>query len=352
MEDNKVEKLEEALQRIDNKQNKIMFYLPNMPQASGGIGVVYEHVKTLVELGFDACIIHDNKEYKKPEWLGTEYCNLKHFALDKDKLSVNSDDMLIIPEGFSNIMEQTKNMPCMRIVLCQSYLYVLGSLTPGLSWSNFNIKDVIVVNSTLEQYLEKIFGKGRFDIKVCRPSINENIFKPSDKPKKPVIAVSARNQQEMLNMVKQFYAVYPQFKWVSFKDMRDMSREDFAETLRECCLGVWIDRVAGFGTFPIECAKSNVPCISLVPDIVPEYAKDENGIYVPNILSIADTVAAYFKLWFEDKEPKELFDGIAELAKEYSVAEEKESIKTIYTNYMESRKQEIAAVIEKLKVEV
>lgn len=352
MEENKVEKLEEALERIENKQSKIMFYLPSMPQASGGIGVVYEHVKTLVDLGYDAMIIHDNKDYKKPEWLGSEYCNLKHLALDKDKLSVNSDDLLVVPEGFSNILESVKSLPCMRVVLCQSYEYVLGSLMPGMTWSNFNITDVIVVTSTLEQYLEKIFGKGRFNIKTIRPSVNDKIFKPSVLPKKPIVAVSSRNQSDMLNMVKHFYAVYPQFKWVSFKDMRDMSREDFAETLRECSMGCFIDRIAGFGTFPIECAKSNVPCISLIPNIVPEYAKDENGVWVPNILQLADTVAGYFKLWFEDKEPLELYEGMAELAKLYTPEEEKQNIEDVYGSYLETRKQEITATIEKLKVEV
>jgi len=347
----KINRLAESITRIDNKQSKILFYLPSMPQASGGIGVVYEHVKILTDLGFDAIVLHDNSEYQKPTWLGEAYTSLKHLGLDKNKLNVTPDDMLVIPEGFSNIMEQTKDMPCIRVVLCQSYLYVLGSLLPGMSWAEMDIRNVVVVTPTLQTYLERVFGKEKFDIKVCRPSVSDEIFQPSSKPKKPVIAISSREQNDVLQISKHFYAAYPQYKWVSFKHMSGMDRASFAESLQECCLGVWVDRIAGFGTFPVECAKTNTPFIGLIPDILPEYATDNVGVWTNNVLDIPDLIAAYFKLWFEDNEPVELVEGLADLAIQYTSEAEKVTVKEIYTNYLQTRKFEIQLIIEKLKTE-
>lgn len=349
--EDKIIRLEKSIERIDKKENKLMFYLPSVPQASGGIGVVYEHVKRLSDEGYNAFVVHDNAEYKKPEWLGDAYTKLKHVPLDKGDLTVNPEDIFIIPEGFSNVMEQSKNLPCLKIVLCQSYVYVLGSLNPGMSWANFGIKDVIVVTPTLEEYIEKVFGKGRFNIKVCRPSIDEKIFNSGNEPKKPIIAISARDQMSLLNVIKHFYLAYPQYKWVSFKHMVDMNREEFAETLQNACLGVWIDRIAGFGTFPIECAKTDTPFIGLIPDIIPEYASDNAGIWTNNIIDIPDLIANYIKLWIEDKVSSEITDGITELGKMYSKEDEDVNIISIYGDYIEGRKNEIKLILEKIKTD-
>ncbi len=173
-----IKRLESYITQIENKQNKIMFYLTSVPQASGGIGVVYEHVKTLKDLGYNSMVIFESTKenpYIKPEWLGSDYTDLPHLEISKVG-DVGPQDLLIIPEGLSDVMEKYKNLPCLRVVLCQSYLYVLGSLVPGMSWLNFGIKDVVVVTPTLQNYIENIFGKGAFEIKTCRPSINENIF--------------------------------------------------------------------------------------------------------------------------------------------------------------------------------
>ena len=344
-----IKNLENSIERIDKKLNKIMFYLPSVPQASGGIGVVYSHVKTLTDLGYNAMVIHDDKEYKKPEWLGKEYCDLKHFVYNT--LTVGLDDILVIPEGFSNIMENTKQLPCKKVVLCQSYLYILSSLVPGYSWLNFGINDVIVVQKPLQDYIEKVFGAGKFNFQICRPSIDEKIFKPSNKLKKPIVAVSARDQADFLNMAKHFYSAYPQYRFVSFKDMRGMTRNEFAEVLQESFLGVWIDRVAGFGTFPVEAAKCETPVVGLVPNIIPEYAKDSNGVWINNILDIPDVIANVFSRWFTDEEIQGLSEGVAELAKEYTREDEIKNIELTYSKYINSRKEEILNLVNSIKTE-
>jgi len=63
------------------------------------------------------------------------------------------------------------------------------------------------------------------------------------------------------------------------KPPQTMRRVDFAKRLQGNFAAVWIDRIASFGTFPLECMKSGVIPISLVPDIIPEYLieRDENG---------------------------------------------------------------------------
>jgi len=64
------------------------------------------------------------------------------------------------------------------------------------------------------------------------------------------------------------------------KPPQAMRRVDFARRLQGNFAAVWVDRIASFGTFPLECMKSGVIPICLKPDIMPEYLieRDENGV--------------------------------------------------------------------------
>ena len=51
------------------------------------------------------------------------YASLNHEDIASNEVNVSSD-VLFIPEIFSNIMVQTKNLPCKRIALMQNYDYI------------------------------------------------------------------------------------------------------------------------------------------------------------------------------------------------------------------------------------
>lgn len=328
----KLEKIKKSVENVKNKEQRILFFLPEMPQASGGIAVVYKFAKILTENGYkNTSILHQTKAYTTPKWLGDGYENVKHTCLETEKLSVGPEDFLIIPEGFGTVMDQSKNLPCKRIVLAQSWYYILNTLQPGISWANYGITDSIVVNSTLETYVKDIFN-GQVNVTVCRPSI-PSYFSPNTKPKKPIVAISSRDQIMGHNLIKHFYLKYPQYKWITFKDMHGLSREEFADTLKECFLGVWVDKIAGFGTFPIECAKTNTPFIGLVPDVVPEYAKENSGVWTQDLLQIPNLIGQFIKLWMEDSVPQELLNGSSELAKGYTEEQELANVLATFESY-------------------
>ena len=50
------------------------------------------------------------------DWLGEEYANLPHISLESQQLNVGAKDFIVIPEVFSNVMEQCKNFPSKRIL--------------------------------------------------------------------------------------------------------------------------------------------------------------------------------------------------------------------------------------------
>ena len=156
-----------SIEKITKKDFGIYFFtLDTKGNPTAGVATIYEHVKTLIELGFNANILHDKNDYKLredengqgiAEWLGEEYANLPHTSIESQTLKVGPADFVIIPEAFAGIMKETASFPCKRIVFLQSYEYIFEMLEIGENWGSFGINEVITTNENLKNYVETIF---------------------------------------------------------------------------------------------------------------------------------------------------------------------------------------------------
>lgn len=345
MEDNVKNLIKDAVSSLEKKEFRIYFFVMDTkgnPVAS--LANIYEHARLLRELGYDAQILHEKSDYTPVGVsLGEVYAEIPHVSIDKQQLKVNTQDFIVIPEIFANVMEQTAKLPSKRIIFAQSYDYIFEMLMPGKNWSEYGITDVITTTEKQKDYIENLFLK-KVKAEVIPVSI-PSYFKPSDKPKKPIIAVSTRDQRDLVKIYKAFYLKYPHLKWVSFRDMRGLPREIFAKSLAESCLAIWVDDTSSFGTFPIEAIKSNVPVLGKVPNMVPEWMSDKNGLWTHDILAISDLAANYFQAWLEDGEPQELYDEMSKMKDLYTVEQQKEKVKEVYEKIFAERINELKATL-------
>jgi hypothetical protein len=342
------------IEKLDNKDFGFYFFtLDTKGNPTGGVANIYEHVKVLTELGYKAYILHDEVEYTSvASWLGQEYADLPHIAIKAQDHEISNNDFIIIPEVFANIMEQWANIPAKKIVLSQSYDYILELLNMGASWANYGINDAITTSNIQANYIKTLF-----------PSVNTHVipvsvpdyFKASDKPKKPIVSIVTREQKDALKIVKAFYLQYPMYKWVSFRELRGVPKKTFAKSLGESCLSVWVDPIAGFGTFPIESMECDTPVIGIIPSMIPEWMEDKNeegqvvgiknnGVWTNTTLSIPDLIAQYLKVWFEDSVPEELTKATQDSKGQYTEANQKAKIEEVYKTLVENRKAEITTL--------
>ena len=355
MENKLTEQVQESLKKIENKDFGFYFFVMDTKNNPvGWVANVYEHAKTLSDLGFKSFILHEKNDFTSVEgWLGEEYASLPHISIESQQLKVSPADFLIIPEIFANVMEQTKKMPCKRIVFSQCYDYILEILNLGATWNEYGITDAITTTEKQKSYINSLFPN--VNVEIVPVGIPEYFVK-SDKPQKPIVAISARKQEDMLKIVKTFYLRNPLFKWVTFRDLRGIPKKNFAKTLSESCVSVWIDDIASFGTFPIESMKCGVPVIGKIPNVVPEWLeeKDEqnnvmikdNGIWTNDILKVSDLVATFVRLWLEDNIPSELYQKMSESVDgKYSMEEEKKSVENVYNNLIQKRKMELVSLL-------
>ena len=355
MENTIQQQVQDSLSKIENKDFGFYFFVMDTKNNPvGWVANVYEHAKILTNLGYKTYILHEKNDYTSVEsWLGEEYSSLPHISIESQQLKVSSADFLIIPEIFANVMEQTKKMPCKRIVLSQCYDYILEILNLGTSWSEYGINDVITTTEKQKSYINSLFPN--VEVNVVPVGIPE-YFTKSDKPQKPIVSISTRKQEDMLKIVKTFYLRNPMFKWVTFRDLRGIPKKNFAKTLSESCLSIWVDDISSFGTFPIESMKCGVPVIGKVPNMVPEWLEEvdeqnnlmikDNGIWTNDILKLPDLVSTFIRLWLEDNIPSELYQKMEESVNgKHTMEEEIKGVETVYNNLIQKRKMELVSIL-------
>lgn len=358
-------KLETVLNELKNKESNFYFFtLDTKGNPTAGVANIYEHVKVLTELGYKAHILHEKNDYKLrgneegmgiADWLGEEYAELSHVSIEGQELQVKPSDFMFIPEIFASIMDQVKNMSCKKVVFAQSPEYMFEVLPIGRRWTiDYGFNDVITTSGRVAEHIKNHFPD--INAHVVPVSIPE-YFKQNNKPKKPIVTLVARNQSDIIKITKSFYLQYPLYKWVTFKELRGLPRKQFAQELSESCLAVWIDDLAGFGTFPIEAMECNTPVIGKMPNILPEWmeTKDEdgnpilrdNGIWTNTTQNIPELIGRYLKLYLEDSEPAEIFENMEKTRGTYTPDAQKDKIEVVYGNLMRNRMAEIEALMEK-----
>ena len=360
-----LEKIKDSIEKINNKDFGIYFFtIDTKGNPTAGVATIYEHVKKLRELGFNAQILHDKNDYKLredengigiAEWLGEEYANLPHISIESQKLQVSASDFVVIPEAFASIMKQTVNFPCKRIVFLQSYEYIFEMLEIGEGWEQFGIRDVITTNENLSKYANSMFRGLTTDI---IPIGIPSYFEGDETPKIPTVSLVARDKRELLKIVKIFYQKYPHYRFITFRDLSGLPRKIFAKELSKSFLSVWVDELSSFGTFPLESMKVKTPVIGKIPRMVPEWMGtldengnlnlNDNGIWTANLNALPDIIATMVGLYLEDALPQNIMTGMVEWENKYSEEESNTILTEVYDKIFKRRIVELESSYQQL----
>tara|TARA_R110002012_G_scaffold288917_1_gene481797 strand:- start:852 stop:1952 length:1101 start_codon:yes stop_codon:yes gene_type:complete len=343
-----IEKIEQSIKDLEAKNNKIFFLTQDTKGTQrASVATNYQFVKILRDNGYNAFILHEKDEYVGVgEWLSEDYTSLPHASIESGDLQVGPQDLLIIPEVFGHVIEQTVNMPCKRIVFCQSYDYIFEMLQPGATWASLGIDTVMTTSEASKEYIKSVFPNMEPTI---IPLSIPDYFKADEKPKKPIVSIHTRDHRDTMKLIKSFYVKYPQYRWITFRDLRGLKREDFAVALGESCVSVWVDDVAGYGTFPLESMKCKTPVIGKVPNLKIDWLNEKNAIWTYELNQMVDMVGSFLKSWLEDSIPSELYDAMVETAKGNTLEEESKSLLAFVEKTNADRITELSISLNKIK---
>jgi hypothetical protein len=311
---------------------------------------MYQMAEALKQGGYSPIILHEKNDYiGVGEWLSPEYMELPHKSIESKNLEVSPEDFIIVPEVYSFVMEQIVNLPCAKIVLCQAYDHMLETVKPGVNWTQYGFMKCITTSEYQKDYIGQVMKGLSFDI--VEPYVSD-VFKKSDYPAKPVVSVFARDQRKAMNFIKTFYLKYPQYRWVTFRDLRGISEQTFADYLSESFLSVWIDETSGYGTFPLESMKSGVMCLGRSPLLTPQWMNESNGIWVDSELRMVDFTADLFQNWLEDNINEEIYTKMDETVSSLPTKESFIStVNNLFGEYFTQRIEGFKSHLNKLQTE-
>ncbi|MDG1950925.1 MAG: glycosyltransferase [bacterium] len=385
-EPTKEDVLDGLISKIEKNEFFIHFYCPAMNQPSGGIGVLLRIAAAYQDAGFQVKVWYEpsmnreasmqaSQQAKKeipvfdvfnPSWVDFDISNIQFLPLGEKQggkilrtdgkeaetfpLQVATEDFMLIPEGFPNVMERTVGAPCKRIILAQSWLYILAGMKNGQIWQNFGIKDVVSVSDFISTYLTAIMPG--IQIKSLKQGINREIFYKPEKlsDKLPVIGYQRgrgpESEMKIHNIIKMFYAANPHMRWMRFMELGGMSRDEFAERLRDCAFVLYTDEIAGFGTLPLEAMACGTHVVGYDAPGGREYATADNGFWGRNgdVFELAELLGIAAEKWVSGE--IDLTEGLQEsyekTLENYTVEGEANRVLEIIEEYKKERIDEFS----------
>ena len=316
MNQEQISKLERSIQNMKDKVSRIYFLVQDTKgNAKASVRYIYQVAMALKKNGYNPIMLHEKPDYFGVEnWLGSEYMELTHKPIEGTNLDVSPEDLIIIPEIYGFVMDQITKLPCGKVVLCQAYDHIFETLNPGDTWTRLGFYKCITTSDKQKEMIEAMMRGVSIDV---LPPVISDCFEKQKFPPKTIINVHSREHRETVNLIKAFYARFPQYRWITFRDMRGLSEKEFANAMKESFCSVWIDPTSGFGTFPLESFKMGIPVIGLVPNLQPDWMNEDNGIWINNPNMLTDVIADFIQNWLEDNISPVIFENMEKTISEY-----------------------------------
>jgi hypothetical protein len=345
-----IEKIESALGRLETKENVIYFLTYDTKNnARASVKHIYDMALTLKENGNVTKILVEDKTYTKPEWLGQGYDQIEVVSIKEDKINILIDDVIVVPEYYSNVLQQLSNVRCTKVMLVQQKEFIFETLPVGSRWSDYGFDRVIVTTEEAKKYVMEIFPESLVHI---IPPIIGNNFKPTEGIVKPYVAISCRDRVKHRKLISEFYLKFPHLRWITFRDMVQMSYEEFSEGLKECMVSLWVDDESTFGTFPLESMKCGVPVVGKIPNTEPDWLS-ENGMWTYDENKIVEILGTFILAWLDGVElTNEVKDKMKETLLPYNTDITKNNILSIFNSFTNKRIEALSKALENLKKEV
>ena len=345
-----IENLETSINRMISKENGIYFLIYDTKNnARAAIKNIYDMALALKNNGYSPrLLVEDNTYGGVDSWLGDTYKDIPVISIKDEKVELRVEDVIVVPEYYSNILPQLQNVRSIKVMLVQQKDYIFDTLSIGSRWRDFGFDKCITTSNSAKEYILKYFPETLVHI---IPPYIDNIFSPSQKPIKPYIAISLRDRLQHRKLISEFYLKFPQLRWITFRDMVQMTYQEFAGALKECLVSVWADDETTFGTFPLESMKCGVPIVGKIPSVEPDWLT-ENGMWTYDGNTLVDLLGTYVLAWLEGIElSDEVKEKMGQTVLPYTKEIHEQNTVSIFNSLMTIRYDSIKNAIEKLKTE-
>lgn len=336
-------------------KDRIVYFIPHVFKASGGVYVLIKQAKILQENGYEVCIYYQPRKDSTSEiyhkinldWVDFDLTNLSIIPFYPQNIIMSDNtihrangmtlgdrDILVIPEGFPNVMRAVKNSSCRKVICAQNSAYIFRVLNEGETWSDWGITDAITISQAIEKALNLTMPK----IKTYNYyySINRKLFYKPDLKEKTIVYLANRGgtQEIAANcIIKIFRQAYPKFTSYCFLKLTDLTREAFAHALRQASFALHLDDYVGLPTYALEAMACNTHVVGWPGVGGSEHVKINSGHWTPqqSLYETAEALAMAIEDYEEGRleDRSKVYEGILEM---FTESKERASVLRIFEN--------------------
>jgi len=356
--ENMIKTVENSIKNLKDKNFNIYFFvLDTEGNPSGSLEYIYQTAYILKNNGYNVTMLHnkENEFIGVGKWLGSKYAELPHKNVEKENVEINAWDFLFIPEIFTDVMARTKKLPCKKVAIIQNYNYLSEFMPISTDFEGLRIKDAITTTNVQKEIIEKYFPS--MNVHVVSPSIGK-VFRNSDEPRKLIINVISRNQENIFRVMKPFYWKHPEYKWVSFRELRGFEQETLSNALRESPITVWIDENTNFGFAALEALRCGDIVLAKIPNTPSDWnyeVKDgvktftDACIWFDSIDDVPDMIATLVYNWTMDSIPEQIFENTHKFDNLYTPETQEKEVLHVYNEIFSKREKDFEEVLGQIK---
>jgi glycosyltransferase involved in cell wall biosynthesis len=225
-----VQHLEQALylknsaESFNPHQPRILYFCPDLKVKSGGVRRLYRHVNILIRNGLPAAILHVKKDFALSDQPDVPVSYLE------DRAVFQKNDIVVIPEGFPEVMLKLKSLPIRRFVIALSWSYIFSTLPDATDWRAFNIERVMVVCPFIGDMISWSMG---LPVHLLDFAIDPALYHYRSEIKKRKIAYIQHKARDIDAFRRLLAARNPdyvdKFEWTA---LNDLNEADYAAQIR------------------------------------------------------------------------------------------------------------------------
>lgn len=245
---------------ISNKENRFIFYCPDVVVVNHFIKTIYDIAYTLHTLSYNVVILHEIKGYK-PLWIfqnetTKHYKDLKidyviekregkKTKKEKNTYGFKPTDTIIIPDMFQEILENIYETKILQKVVLVTGYTGIGNLPTGYSYRALGVNSLIFLDEKIKKDYEEVFPDVENTFLLNHFNIDKTIFNTKQINTKdiyPVICLSKIGNEKLAQQVTNiFYNKFPNLRVFAFKIIDRENYEVYLESLQHSCLYLNLD---------------------------------------------------------------------------------------------------------------
>lgn len=238
---------------------RTVFFIPPLAKLSGGLASIYELAEILLEQGRTVAVTAPSEKTPGLDGLSPEIARLSWDAIQKAG-PLSKNDIWCVPESWPNALAPGINQGAWPLVYAQSWIYLLTTLPPQVSWRQLPVC-CLAVSGAVDWFMREVLGV--VPEAVLPPSVGAEFFaagagRPADTAaNRPVrVAWMPRKHKTLAGHIRQIAASRLERDGaeiaVEFVEIENMTRPQVAEALAGADIFLATAFPEGFGLPPLE----------------------------------------------------------------------------------------------------